>query len=519
MGALSRLIGPVARLWREAGATQKVAVLTFIILAVGAVSAAAFFATRPSYAVLYSNLQDDDAAHIVAKLKEQKVTYRLAANGNAIEVPDNQVHELRLAMAGQGLPQGGNVGFEIFDRSQLGLSEFGEKLNYQRALQGELARTIAQLDPVQYARVHIVMPRERLYANAQEQASASVVLRLRPGAHLQAGQVRSITNLVSSAVEGLQPQAVTVVDTSGALLSADAELSGEGSGAGAAAVRLRLRREYEREIERNVQSMLDRVLGPGRAVVRASATINFDKHETEQENFQPVGEGTGVLESQQQKTEVYQGGAGMSGASGIPGTASNIALAPATSGGGSGGHDNYQRTETVSQYRVSRKIERTTVEPGQVERLSVAVFVDGNLESPQRDAVEKAVVSAAGIDTKRGDEVVVEAVPFDTTVAAQQDKEGAAQQRRELMWSIGKNGAAVLLLIVFLVMTRSFFKVKPAGDEEPVIAAQIAETRPIAPYASRSLQQGPQQALPDLSSADPAGLAKIVRGLIREEQE
>ena len=514
MGVLSRLIEPVARVWREAGATQKIAVLTFIILAVGAVSAAAFFATRPSYAVLYSNLQDDDAGDIVAKLKEQKVTYRLAANGNAIEVPDNQVHELRLAMAGQGLPQGGSVGFEIFDRSQLGLSEFGEKLNYQRALQGELARTIAQLDPVQYTRVHIVMPRERLYANAQEQASASVVLRLRPGAHLQAGQVRSITNLVSSAVEGLQPQAVTVVDTSGTLLSADAELSGEGSGAGAAAVRLRLRREYEREIERNVQSMLDRVLGPGRAVVRASATINFDKRETEQENFEPVGDGTGVLESQQQKSEIYQGGS--ASASGIPGTASNIALAPPTS---AGGHDNYQRTETVSQYRVSRKIERTTVEPGQVERLSVAVFVDGNLESPQRDAVEKAVVSAAGIDTERGDEVVVEAVPFDTTVAAQQDKEGAAQQRRELMWSIGKNGAAILLLIIFLVMTRSFFKVKPAGDEEPVIAAQIAETRPIAPYASQSLQQGPQQALPDLSSADPAGLAKIVRGLIREEQE
>jgi flagellar M-ring protein FliF len=513
LGALKRLAEPVARVWREAGATQRLAILTFIILALGVVAVAAVVASRTSYGVLYSNLQEDDAGSIVAKLKEQKVSYRLAGGGTVVEVPENQVHELRLSLASAGLPRGGNVGFEIFDRSQLGLSEFGEKLNYQRALQGELARTICQLDPVQYARVHIVMPRERLYSANQERASASVVVRLRPGTHLTSDQVRSITNLVSSAIEGLEPQLVTVVDTAGTLLSADPALGGEGGGTTVAAARLALRREYEHEVERNVQTMLDRVLGPGKAVVRANAVINFDKKETEQEQFEPLGKGTGVLESQQEKTETYNGGVPLP--SGVPGTASNIALAPATV---RSDHDNYQRKETTAQYRVSRKIERTTVEPGQVERLSVAVFVDGDVGSAQKAALENAVATAAGIDLQRGDRVTIEVLPFDTTAAAKQEKEGKSLERRDLLVSIGKNAAAIALLVVFLLMTRSFFKVKPAGDEEPVIAAEIPETRPIGAYASQSLQQQQQpQALPDLAGADPAGLAKIVRGLIREE--
>jgi len=353
------------------------------------------------------------------------------------------------------------------------------------------------------------------------------VVRLRPGAHLRADQVRAIVNLVSSAVEGLEPQAVTVVDTAGALLSADAALGPEATGATAAAARLRLRRDYERGVERNVQSMLDRVLGPGKAVVRASAEINFDKRELEQENFEPPspagaptagaatgGAPAGVLESQQQKTETYQGGAPT--AAGIPGTASNVGLAPPTS---ITGHDNYNRSETTSNYRISRKIERTTIEPGQVQRLSVAVFVDGQLGAAQKEAVENAVATAAGIDKQRGDGIVVEALPFDNTAATKEQKEGTAQERRQLVLSISKNAAAILLLVVFMLVTRSLFRVKPAGDEEPVIADAISEARPIAAYASQSLQQAPQQALPDLSSADPAGLAKIVRGLIREEQE
>jgi len=516
LGALTRLAEPVARVWRDAGATQKLAILTFIIFAVGVVATAGYFASRPSYGVLYSNLQEDDASQIVAKLKDQKVTYRIAGGGGLIEVPENQVDELRLSLAGAGLPKGGNVGFEIFDRSQLGLSEFGEKLNYQRALQGELARTICQLDPVQYARVHIVMPRERLYADKQEQASASVVARLRPSSHLTTDQVRSITNLVSSAVEGLSPQAVTVVDTQGTLLSADPALGGEGGGTTVAAARLGLRREYEREVERTVQTMLDRVLGPGKAIVRANAVINFDKRETEQEQFEPLGGRTGVLESQRETTESYNNG-GVPIPSGVPGTASNVGLAPPTTRAGA--NDNYNRRETLAQYRVSRKIERSTVEPGQIERLSVAVFVDGDLGSTQKQALESTVATAAGIDTKRGDQVVVEVMPFDNSVAVKQEKEGKTLERRELMISIGKNAGAILLLVIFLLMTRSFFRAKPAGDEEPITAAEIPETRPIGPYASQAFQQQrSQQALPDLASADPAGLAKIVRGLIREEQ-
>ena len=519
MGALKRLAEPMARVWRAAGAAQRVAVLTFVILAVGVAAAATFLASRPSYAVLYSNLQQDDAGEIVGKLQEQKISYRLVGDGSAIEVPAKDVHELRLSLASAGLPKGGAVGFEIFDRSQLGLSEFGEKLNYQRALQGELARTICQLDPVQYARVHIVVPHERLYAEKEERASASVVVRLRARTHLTSDQVRSVINLVSSAVEGLTPQNVTVVDTTGTLLSADPALGDSGSGTALAASRLAMRREYEREVERNVQTMLDRVLGPGKAIVRANAVMNFDKRETEQEQYEPVGQGapTGVLESKREASEIYNNG-GVPVPAGVPGTASNVTLNP-PSARTVGGHDNYSRTETTASYRVSRKIERTTVEPGEVERLSVAVFLDGNLAEAQKRALESAAATAAGIDPKRGDQVVVEVLPFDTSTAAAQQKEGRSEERRALMISIGKNAAAVVLLVIFLLMTRSFFKVKPAGEDEPVIAAEMAETRPIASYASQPLPQQPASpALPDLAGADPAGLAKIVRGLIREEQ-
>jgi flagellar M-ring protein FliF len=324
------------QLWTNLTPPQRVIVSFFAAALVVTTVVLAMVASRPDYTVLFSNLRPEDAAAIVQKLRDSKVPYRVTANGTAIEVPSASVYEVRLNLAGQGLPQGGNVGFEIFDKNSLGVTDFSQKMSYLRALQGELQRTISSLDGVSDARVHIVLPDDSLYSSEKKDASASVLLRLDGSRPPSDEQVAGIVNLVSAAVEGLKPERVSVVDTRGNVLA-------DGSGQGRDSLRLTatqldIKRAAERAIRSDVESMLDRVAGPGKAVVRVSARMSFDQKQTTSEIFEPAGGGTqGVIASQERTREVY--GAGARSVGGVPGTASNVqppaqrpAAAPAAGG-------------------------------------------------------------------------------------------------------------------------------------------------------------------------------------------
>ncbi|WDT80113.1 MAG: flagellar basal-body MS-ring/collar protein FliF [Candidatus Manganitrophus sp.] len=297
---------------------RKIALLLILAATVAGGVVLWLWVQKPEFQILYTNLSSEDAASVVAKLKEGRIPYELSADSTAVSVPAERVHELRLQMAGQGLPQGGGVGFEIFDRNSFGTTEFVQKLNYRRALQGELSRTIGQLAEVSKARVHLVVPERTLFSERKEPSRASVVVTLRAGKRLSEGQVQGIIHLVSSSVEGLSPQTVTVVDSHGQILSRPGD---ESSPVQMTSAQLDYQKHLEKEIEGKIQSMLETVVGTGKAVVRVTSLLDLRQVEHTEEKFDPD---TQVVRSEQRAQEQLSGSSASAGSSGVPGVLSNV---------------------------------------------------------------------------------------------------------------------------------------------------------------------------------------------------
>ncbi|MBC7084075.1 MAG: flagellar M-ring protein FliF [Firmicutes bacterium] len=323
MAAIGQDLGRQTRsLWDQMTSSQKLMVLLAIALGVVAMVLLLSRAGKTEMVPLYTNLSASDAADIVAKLREMRVPYEISDGGTTIRVPFPDVYETRMNLASQGLPKGGTVGFEIFDKTSFGVTEFTQKMNYRRALQGELTRTILQLREVEDARVHIAIPEPELYTDEQKPPTASVMVKLRSGATLTKGQVQGIVRLVSSSVEGLSPSNVTVLDVDGNILYAASDDSETGMVASLSVSQLEAKRAYEKDLEKSVESMLTEVLGPRKVVVRVSAEINFDRREQNSEVFQPMPTGLGVIREQ---TKVHEVRSTVSAPpAGVPGTASNV---------------------------------------------------------------------------------------------------------------------------------------------------------------------------------------------------
>ena len=253
---------------------------------------------RIDYQPLYFNLSMEDAGMVVEELKDQKVPFRLSANGRTVMVPSDRVYDLRLDMASRGVPSGGGVGFEIFDRTDLGTTEFVQKLNYQRALQGELARTINQFAEVEQSRVHITLPEKTIFLEDEQQPTASVVVKLRRRGALKEKHVQGIVHLVAGSVEGLNPENITVVDVDGNVLSAGA--SDDSKLVGLTGNQQEFQREVEEDLEKRVQTMLEKVVGVGKAIVRVSASLDFKQEEKTEEIFDPD---SAVIRSEQRTDE------------------------------------------------------------------------------------------------------------------------------------------------------------------------------------------------------------------------
>ncbi|MCA1957698.1 MAG: flagellar M-ring protein FliF, partial [Nitrospira sp.] len=327
-------------------------------------------------------------------------------------VPSAQVHELRLQLATQGLPHGGGVGYEIFDRTSIGMSEFVQKLNYRRALQGELARTIAQMPEVERARVHLAIPERRLFANEQDRARASVVLSLRNGYMLSKAQVQGVVHLVSSSVEGLQARDVTVVDGHGRLLSG----STADETIGLTSSQLEYQRTVEKDIETRIQTMLERIVGQNKAVVRVSSVIDFRKIETTEERFDPNGQ---VVRSEQRGQEKTSGTNGTVG--GVPGVQSNVPPGVEQEPAQTSSSSSQTKNETVN-YEISRVVSKIVEPVGIIRQLSVAVLVDGTYGAPSAGEGEAAAADQAGAvrkyiprseeEMKRIEEIVKKAMGF-----------------------------------------------------------------------------------------------------------
>jgi flagellar M-ring protein FliF len=408
---------------------KKISLLIVIGLTVGGLTYLVQWSGRPDFQRLYADLSMDDAGQIVDELKSQKVPYRVAAGGTIIEVPAEKVYELRMAMASKGLPQGSGIGFEVFDNAKLGMTEFMQNVNYQRALQGELSRTINQIDEIESSRVHIVMSAQTLFIQEETPASASVVLKLRPGKRLGQGQIQGIIHLVSSSISGLQTENVTVVDNRGKLLAGKED---DASAAAMSTDQFMYQRKMETNLESRIKTMLEEVLGPNKAIVRVSCDLDFMRHEQTEEKYLPENQ---VVRSEQIHDESTS--SARNTAMGIPGVGSNVqpnstGIDSANPGMSTNQNEAmFRKQDQTKNYEIGKVVSRKVMPSGTMRRVSAAVIVDGNYEmipkkkgktewqytprSPEEMAqFEKIVKSAINFDTTRGDTVEIENIPFET---------------------------------------------------------------------------------------------------------
>ena len=502
-------LGPVqaaAQFWSSLTSAQKLITGIFVASSVMLLVIVAVVATRPKMEVLFSGLQAEDAGAIVGKLQESKVEYEIDGGGTVIKVPSKNVHELRLQMATDGLPQGGTVGFELFDKTNLGMTEFAQKLQYQRALQGELTRTINQIDSVQTARIHLALPERDVFDREDKHPQASVVVKLRAGRELDENQIAGIVHLVASAVEGLKPNYVTVVDTRGNVLSEGTD--GESPfDARLSASQIDLKATYEKQMQKNIESMLERVLGPNKAIVRVNTKMNFDQRETDSETYEPVKTtaqtGTaaetgkpvdgykGVLLSEETTRENYgaNSGQGAPPAGGIPGRIGGTAgVTPNTRPTGTTvsveAGSGYTREESSNKYQVSKTTEHIVQTPGTVEKVSVAVMLDSKIDPGQVPSIQRVVEASAGIDPKRGDKVVVESVLFDDKAAKTEETEMEKVATSERNLSIGRTAGGVILLAGFLFFMKGLLR--GIKLDAPRTAGQPAREPEFAPAMTYS---------------------------------
>lgn len=417
-------------------ANPKIPLMVAGAAAIAIVMALVLWAKSPDYKVLYSNLADQDGGAIVTQLTQMNVPYRFSDNGSAILVPADKVHELRLRMAQQGLPKGGAVGFELLDQEKFGISQFSEQINYQRALEGELARTIETLGPVKSARVHLAMPKPSLFVREQKSPSASVTLNLEPGRALDEGQISAVVHMVSSAVAGLPPGNVTLVDQGGHLLT-----QSNTAGRDLNDAQLKYAMDVESRFQRRIESILGPIVGSGNVHAQVTAQIDFANKEQTQEQYRPNSDPSQAAVRSRQLNQSEQVNGRNPG--GVPGALSNqpapannapistppqnnAANAPqqnqsASMGGASPtGSSNTQRDETTN-YEVDRTILHTRLNVGDVQRLSVAVVVnyrqlaDGKplpLTPEQMKQIENLTREAMGYSDKRGDTLNVVNSPF-----------------------------------------------------------------------------------------------------------
>ncbi len=277
-------MGEILSIFNKLSFQQKILIGGGILLAVVLIGVSFMFLNEPTYSTLYTGLHEEDASKVIEQLTSSKIPYKIEDNGKTIKVPQDKVYEVRFSLAGKGIPGSGTVGYEIFDKSTMGMSDFMQKLNYQRALEGELAKTISQQDGIEGARVHLVIPQKSIFKDEDKQPTASVVLKLRGNYALSKTNIAAILNLVSGSVEGLLPNKVTLIDTKGRLLSKesdDTELAYSSS------KQYEIKENVESYLSEKAQSILDNVVGYGNAMVQVNADINFDQVEKTMTTFDP----------------------------------------------------------------------------------------------------------------------------------------------------------------------------------------------------------------------------------------
>ncbi len=489
------------------------------------------WSSKPDYVVLFSDLSTDDAAKIYTKLEEYEIPYKVT--GNVIKVPSQYVYETRLKLANEGLPKGKNVGYEIFDKTTLGQTDYLQRLNFQRALEGELSRTISSIDVIDYARVHLVMPKPTIFSDKEKKVTASIVLTTR-GRHLSKDKVTAITHLVSSSVEGLDPGDVTIIDDNGNLLSGASEPNVAVS---MTASQLEIQKNIENYLESKVSTLLSGVLGPGKSIVRVTADLDFSQNEKTKETYNPESQ---VARSENRVEET-----------------SKISS-----------DSNSTVEKVITNYEIDKTVEHIIGATGKIARLSIAVVMDGKYEvegvgkektkkyiartEEEKDDIRKLVMTSIGLNKERGDSIEVINIPFDKSYLEEEQVEIEKLRRAENMERIAKAvGPWVVVLLVFgalfvtlqkIITQASLAKVSIVGSgaaphpgiakpgfekrggvdtdalyeqmrQEEIEALERAEAEAMA---EQMLRERMEEEIASIATANPDAVAKIIKTWLEE---
>jgi flagellar M-ring protein FliF len=485
-----------------------------------------------TYEYAFTNLTAEDSSEAAAQLKAANIPFRLEAGGTALAVPSPQVYDARLMLAAMGLPRGGGVGFEIFDRSDLGVSEFTQRINLRRAIEGELGRTIGRLASVRSARVHITLPEKGLYRDDDHKAVAAVVLNLQPGRTMTDKELQGVRHLVASAVTGLNPDLVTVVDGTGKVLAGDSSADSKA---------LSQQHDTERGLEQRIIDLLEPAVGGGAVVAKVTAAFDTSDVETTADAFDP--DATAVRSEHKSNEQTNQEGPS---AAGVAGAVANQPGAGVPGGGGSN-KGMTQREDETRNYEVSKTVTHTVSRGPRLKRLSVAVLVDSPGGKVRGDAemkrLEDLAKSAVGFDVKRGDQFQISSTPFSKTGV---DNEAL----RELWWTSPRTfrlaqlvGGFVLLLLLGVALLKMRGRVganpalaanfqaaaliKPGAKVAEIEAAMDRAALPprpgAAPAAAPALASDPNVEVRDrareLASTDPQRAAQLLRAWLNVDGE
>jgi flagellar M-ring protein FliF len=446
--------------------SQKIFLASAVLLTIVGIVLVVNLASAFTYGVLYSNLSPRDSGLILEKLKERKVPYKIEAGGSVIKAPESQIPELRIELAAGGLPEGGGVGFEIFDETSISTTDFVQNINYVRAIEGELGRSISQLKEVISAKVHITMPKRSVFIEDQEPAKASIVLKLRPGARVTGNIVPAILHLTAQSVEGLKPENIAIVDVYGTLLSKPSD-DQEGAFDDK---QMAYQKNMENSFTRKIVNLLEPIVGPGKVRANVKLTLDFNKIETTEETVDPD-----KIAKVSEKSDSSSSTGGTT-AGGVPGVSSNVAQA----GGGQAGTTTATPSKSKSEsslvnYEVSKKVTHLVRPVGEIKKVSAAVVVDDGVrvelvngelqkEPIKRTAQELAaltriVQAAVGYNSDRGDIIEVVNLAFDTSAVTESDFLQEKQRSQQFISDMIKYGIYILgILLLFFLVVRPIVK-------------------------------------------------------------
>jgi flagellar M-ring protein FliF len=525
---MDNLLQFIQNLWRKFLALSPVNMAVALggaALTIGALISISLWVQSPDYQLLYANLSDQDAAAVVDQLNTQNIPHQLTNQGRNVSVPSNKVHEIRLNLASQGLPAGTEVGLELFEDTPLGMTEFVQKLNFQRALQGELARTIKSIEAIEFARVHLVLPKEELFIKEKQNGKASVMVKLHPGRTLSQSQIQGIVHLVSSSVAGIPTGNVVLVDPKGNLLSGNKAISDDVM---LTASNYKHKRKIENEMEQRITLMLEEALGNDKVIARVNADMNFDKVVQTEELYDPDSQ---VVRSEQTTTESSVGTAPPRGVPGVESLLPGEEGTPETTEGKAPTRNNEKQT---LNFEINKVVKQTSQTTGNIQRLSVSVLVDGTLTgSPAqyqprtKEEMTKyleLVKTSIGFDEKRGDQIQLENIRFDKSLELQQKEEMANQQWFDLgvnvaMWVVGAIFILWFLYKILLPLVRwvtTSVEVVPGqlGEPTPEQLEAMEEEMRLARQSQENVEI--RKTVGEFVDTDPKYAAAILRKWMRE---